>query len=255
MRAVPPRRGFLSPRPISCPMTSGDSLISVNFAEPFPLFPLSATMLMPHGIVPLRIFEPRYKQMVADALDGPKQFAMATFRGEQWIHEYHGRPAIRPVVCLGQIMQHMQFEDGTYAIVVQGLCRATVIEELDADEELLYRRAILKPLDVDHPDEGMLESFRHRITEALETDRLADLRGAPGILEHLRNNDIPTSVLIEVLGFQFLADPELRYKLLASDDVTERADIVQHELMNVQRLLRRAQPQRKIETPKGCHWN
>ncbi len=242
-------------------MAPGDSLISVNFSEPFALFPLNATMLMPHGIVPLRIFEPRYKQMVAHALGehtaggGTKQFAMATFRGEQWMHEYHGRPAIRPVVCLGQIMKHMEFEDGTYAVVLQGLCRATVVEELPADEDYLYRRAILKPLDVEAPDEDRLVPFRETITEAMETDLLADLRGAAGILEHLRNNDIPTSVLIEVLGFQFLADQELRYRLLASDDPDERAKIVQHELMDVQRLLRRAKPQREMETPKGCSWN
>ena len=234
---------------------SGDHTISVNFAEPFPLFPLNATMLMPHGIVPLRIFEARYRQMVADALDGPKQFAMATFRGDQWQHEYHGRPAIRPVACLGQIMQHVRFDDGTYAIVLQGLCRVQIVEELPPDEELQYRQAILRPLDIDRPDEDLLEAFRLRMTEAMERDRLADLRGAPGIVEHLKNSEIPTSVLVEVLGFQFLADPELRYKLLASDDASERADIVSHELMNVQRLLRKAHRQRLVDTPKGCAWN
>ncbi len=232
-----------------------DQTIAVNFGEPFAIFPLNGTMLMPHGIVPLRIFEPRYKQMVADALDGPKQFAMATFRGDQWQHEYHGRPAIRPVVCLGQIMQHVQVEDGTYAVVLQGLCRAEIIEELPPDEDLLYRRAMLRPIDIDRPDEDLLEGFRLRMTTALESDRLADLRGAPGIVEHLKNTDIPTSVLVEVLGFQYLADQELRYKLLASEDPRERADIVSAELMDVQRLLRRAQPQRNVEAPKGCQWN
>jgi hypothetical protein len=234
---------------------SGDHSISVNFGEPFALFPLAGTMLMPHGILPLRIFEPRYKQMVSDAIEGSRQFAMATFRGDQWQHEYHGRPAIRPVVCLGQIMQDMKFEDGTYAIVLHGLCRARIIEEFAPDEELLYRRAILRPIDAGEPDEELLETFRTRITAAIESDRLADLRGAKGLLEHLKNQEIPTSVLVEVLGFQFLADPELRYKLLASDDPTERADIVADELMDVQRLLRRAQPQRLVDTPKGCHWN
>jgi uncharacterized protein len=242
---------------------SADSSVSVNFAEPFALFPLPETMLMPHGIRPLRIFEPRYKQMVADALAGTRQIAMATFRNERgavggepgWQQDYHGRPAIRPVVCLGQIMQDVELDDGTYAIVLHGLCRCRVVEELAADEELLYRRAFLRPLDAGGTDEELLESFRVRMTSAIESDRLGDLRGAKGLLEHLKNNDIPTSVLIEVLGFQYLSDPELRYKLLASDDPSERADIVAQELMDVQRLLRRAQPQRLVETPKGCHWN
>lgn len=229
--------------------------IQVNFGRPFALFPLSGTMLMPHGVLPLQIFEPRYKQMVVDALDDTKQFAMATFHGDQWEHEYHGRPAIRPVVCLGHIVQHMRMEDGTYRLWLQGLCRARIVEELPPDDELLYRRAVLRPIEVDDPDELSLASFRRRIVEAIETDRLGDLRGAKGMLEHLKNDEIPTSALVEVLGFQFLSDQEVRYRLLATDDAGERAALVSEQLMDLQDLLRRAQPQRSMNEPKGCHWN
>ncbi len=229
--------------------------IQVNFGAPKGLFPLQGTMLMPHGILPLHVFEPRYRELVKDALEGDKQFAMATFHGDQWQHEYHGRPAIRPVVCLGQIMQHAELPDGSYGIVLQGLCRARIVEELPPDDDILYRRAMLRPLDLTEPDEESLASFRRSITDAIEHERLADLRGASGMLEHLRNDEIPTSTLVEVLGFQFLANPETRYKLLACDDAEERADIVRHELLDLEKLLRRAQPQRLVETPKGCHWN
>jgi Lon protease-like protein len=232
--------------------------IQVNFGSPKGLFPLSGTMLMPHGILPLHVFEPRYRQLVKDALadgTGDKQFAMATFHGDQWQHEYHGRPAIRPVVCLGQIMQHAELDNGSYMIVLQGLCRCRIVEELPPDEECLYRRAMLRPIDLTEPDEEALAAFRVSITDAIEHDRLADLRGAQGMLEYLKNDEVPTSALIEILGFQFLSSPETRYKLLACDDAEERADIVQHELLDLEKLLRRAHPQRLVETPKGCHWN
>lgn len=247
--------------------------IQVNFGTPKGLFPLNGTMLMPHGILPLHVFEPRYRQLVTDALaeggstisddddDGGigsaagKQFAMATFHGDQWQHEYHGRPAIRPVVCLGQIMQHAELPDGSFGIVVQGLCRARIVEELPPDDDVLYRRAMLRPLDISAPDEEALEGFRRRITEAIQSEQLADLRGAEGMLEHLRNEEIPTSALVEVLGFQFMGDQEKRYRLLACDDPEERAQIVSHELMDIQNLLRRARSQRAVETPKGCNWN
>jgi Lon protease-like protein len=240
---------------------SSESTIQVNFGTPKGLFPLNGTMLMPHGILPLHVFEPRYRQLVMNALadgeadEGGKQFAMATFHGDQWQHEYHGRPAIRPVVCLGQIMQHAELPDGSYGIVVQGLCRARIVEELPPDDDVLYRRALLRPLDVSAPDEEALEHFRRSITEAIESDRLSDLRGAEGMLEHLKNEEIPTSALVEVLGFQFLGDQEKRYKLLACDDPEERAEIVSHELFDIQNLLRRAHSQRLVETPKGCNWN
>ena len=123
------------------------------------------------------------------------------------------------------------------------------------DEDTLYRRAMLRPLDLSEPDEEALDSFRHRIAEAIEHDRLSDLRGAQGMLEHLRNTEIPTSALVEVLGFQFLGDQETRYRLLACDDAEERAEIVKHELLDIEKLLKRARPQRLVETPKGCTWN
>jgi Lon protease-like protein len=241
--------------------------IQVNFGTPKGLFPLNGTMLMPHGILPLHVFEPRYRQLVADALaegegdvfeEGRSggQFAMATFHGDQWKHEYHGRPAIRPVVCLGQIVQHAEMPDGSYMIVLQGLCRARIVEELPPDDDVLYRRAMLRPPDLGAPDEEALEGFRRRIAEAIESDRLSDLRGAEGMLEHLRNEEIPSSALFDVLGFQFIQnDQETRYRLLACDDAQERAQIVTHELLDIQNLLRRARSQRLVETPKGCHWN
>ncbi len=232
-----------------------ETTVRVNFGEPMPLFPLSGTQLLPHIPVPLRVFEPRYVQMVDDVLLTTKQFAMATFHGDQWLQEYHGRPALRPIVCIGHIMQHASMDDGTYWLILHGLCRARIIEELPPEEDKLYRRAMLRPLDEDEPDEIALEPYRQRITEAMENDRLADLRNAKGVLEHLKNHDIPTSVLIELLGHQFVSNEERRYRLLACDDAERRAEIVSGELMSIQRLLQKAYPQRMVETPKGCHWN
>src|ERR1051325_908181 len=126
---------------------SSETTVQVNFGDSMPLFPLNGTMLMPHGVLHLHMFEPRYRQMTQDILESTKQFATATFQGDQWEHEYHGRPAIRPVVCVSHVVQHAEVADGTYGLIVQGLCRARVIEELPADEEKLYRRALLKPLD------------------------------------------------------------------------------------------------------------
>lgn len=234
---------------------SGETTISVNFGRPMPLFPLDGLVLMPHGVFPLHIFEPRYRQMVTDALDGAGQIAMAMFDGEQWTHEYHGRPAVRPIVCVGQIIQHMKLPDGRYAIVLQGLCRARIVEEMPSDEEILYRRAMLEPVDLGDADEDALEPFRQRVVEAIEHDKLKDLRGSQGLLEHLKNPTIPTSALMEVLGFTFLSDNELRYRLLACENALERARLVSGELMGLQQLLRRAAPQRSTDAPKGCCWN
>jgi Lon protease-like protein len=102
------------------------------------LFPLPNLVLFPHVAWPLHIFEPRYRQMVADALDDDRLIALALLR-PGWEKDYLERPAICPVVCLGRIYQEERLADGRYNLLLQGLCRARVREELQTDR--LYRVA------------------------------------------------------------------------------------------------------------------
>lgn len=231
--------------------------VQVNFGRPMPLFPLSGPALLPHGVIPLHIFESRYRELVADVLDGERQFAMAMYETPSAATHLNAapRPSIRPVVCVGHILHAERTPDGRYALMLQGLCRARVLHEVPAPDGRQYRSAFLMPIDMVEPDERKLEGFRRRITGAIESDRLADLRDSDKFLEHLKDPDVPTSVLLEVLGFTYLTDSELRYKLLASDDPVERAALLSEELMHIQRLLRRAAPQRTVEAPKGVCWN
>src|SRR5687768_2370471 len=67
-----------------------------------PLFPLPNVVLFPRAVLPLHIFEERYKTMAADALAGDRLVAMALLR-PGWEKSYYGRPAIEPVVCVGTI--------------------------------------------------------------------------------------------------------------------------------------------------------
>ena len=94
--------------------------IRVNFGKPMAFFPLAAVSLVPHGVVQLHIFEPRYRQMVSDALDEAGQIAMAVFDGEAWQEEYHGAPPVRPMMCVGQIVAHEALADGRFNIALQG---------------------------------------------------------------------------------------------------------------------------------------
>ena len=97
--------------------------IRVNFQLPIPLFPLPEAILLPQSVTPLHIFEPRYRQMVETTLDRSGQIAMACFADETWRDAYDAAPPLRPVVCLGQIVQHERVSDG-YNIVLHGVCRA-----------------------------------------------------------------------------------------------------------------------------------
>ncbi|MBZ0173448.1 MAG: LON peptidase substrate-binding domain-containing protein, partial [Phycisphaerales bacterium] len=156
--------------------------IQVNFSRPMPLFPLDQATLLPQQVLPLHIFEERYLQMINDALDGAGQIAMAVFRGSRWKKEYHGRPPLRPAVCIGQMVQHEQLPDGRFNILLQGICRARIVEEIGAEEGVLYRRAMLQPVGVGEIDEGELEGLRDWLDDALTDSPLKQMTAAETVL-------------------------------------------------------------------------
>jgi Lon protease-like protein len=240
--------------------------IRVNFAKPMPLFPLASVTLMPHAVLPLHIFEPRYRQMMGDALDGPGQIAMAVFEGDRWQHEYHGRPPIRPAVCVGQIVQHQKLDDGRYNIALHGVCRARLIHELPADGQRLYRSAMLEPVGLEHEHaEDRLADARERLARMLAAEPLSDLKEAELVVKHLGDEDLPTSAVLELITCSLLRDAEMRYyhelhyRLLSEGDPVRRADLIQAALADLGRLLDRARRQRALiapdAPPRGCCWN
>ncbi len=233
-------------------------MIQINFSRRFPLFPLAGICLLPHATIPLHIFEPRYIQMVSEALDGSSQIAMATFQGNRWQQEYHGNPPIRPVVCLGQIEKYERLPMGRYNIMLQGICRATVVQEEMPDEGRPYRIARLAPLDANPEDhEAELVGWRHRVRELLQGDPLSSMRLGADVLKWFERDDIPSHVLIEIVGHLLMTtaeDAERRYRLLAEPDTIERAEYTESQLRGLERLLADVQHQ-TTDWPKGCSWN
>src|SRR5215216_1637862 len=92
------------------------------------LFPLPNLVLFPHVMQPLHIFEPRYRQMTADALDGDRLIAMVLPR-PGWELDYAGKPAVHPVACLGKVVAEQRLDDGRFNILLRGLSRLRIIEE------------------------------------------------------------------------------------------------------------------------------
>ncbi|HVZ94098.1 MAG TPA: LON peptidase substrate-binding domain-containing protein, partial [Phycisphaerales bacterium] len=178
-------------------MPTEPSTVRVNFSRPFALFPLDGVVILPHALLRLFIFEPRYRQMVADALDSSGQIAMAVFKGDDWKHEYHGNPPIHPAVCVGQIVHHDKLPDGNYRIMLQGVCRARIREELpfggespSTGEDRLYRTAMLEPNETGDPDEDRLALARQSLLTMLTDDPLADLAAARSVVRESKEHEI-----------------------------------------------------------------
>ena len=102
-----------------------------------PLFPLPEVVLFPGVPRPLLIFEPRYREMVADALKGNKIIGMVLLR-PGYEKDYEGRPPIYGIGCAGVIEDYEQLPDGRYGILLRGLTTFRVVSE---DQRKPYRLA------------------------------------------------------------------------------------------------------------------
>lgn len=106
-----------------------------------PVFPLANLWLFPSVVMPLHIFEPRYRQMVEDSLDGPGRLVLGTIVGGHEA-ESAGAPPIHTVAGLGEIGRHEKLADGRFNLLLVGLARVFV-REVPSDR--LYRKVEWSP--------------------------------------------------------------------------------------------------------------
>jgi uncharacterized protein len=122
-----------------------------------PLFPLPNVVLFPNVSLPLHVFEGRYREMVADALEGDRLIGMVLLR-PGWEGDYEGRPPVYQVGCAGVITHHDRTPDGRFNIVLRGLEKFRITEE---NASRSYRLAT-----VDNLHEPVAEAEREEIRAA-----------------------------------------------------------------------------------------
>ena len=132
-----------------------------------PLFPLPEVVLFPGVPRPLLIYEPRYREMVADALKGDKVIGMVLLR-PGFEKDYEGRPPIYEVGCAGVIDDYELLPDGRYGILLRGLTTFRVVSE---DQRKPYRLARVEavPELLKNEELGPLSTLRERLSQLLYT--------------------------------------------------------------------------------------
>ena len=184
-----------------------------------PLFPLPNVVLFPRAVLPLHVFEERYKVMTADALRGDRQVAMGLLQ-PGWERDYYCKPAIDPVVCIGTILTYEKLADGKYNFLLQGHTRARVVREVDAIGKP-YRLATLEPIAEATVPEADLDPERRRLAGMFTGGSLAALPTAAQFREILAG-PLPTSDVVDLVAFNLLEDVTLKQSLLADGDVSAR---------------------------------
>ena len=177
-----------------------------------PLFPLPNVVLFPNVFLPLHIFEPRYRQMVAEALEGDRIIGMVLLRPG---HEtnYEGTPPVYATGCSGLITHDEKLEDGRYNLVLRGLEKFSITNEEPAAVGRLYRTAVISPIheSVTATARLALRLERQRLQHLLETrfgghldprlpESMADEDLINALAQYLEFDPLEKLALLECLG-------------------------------------------------------
>jgi uncharacterized protein len=188
-----------------------------------PLFPLPEVVLFPGVPRPLLIYEPRYREMVADALKGDRVIGMVLLR-PGYEKDYEGRPPIYSVGCAGVIEDYQQFPDGRYAILLRGLTTFRIMSE---DQRKPYRLARIEALPESLKDEerGTLSTVRERLSQLLYTALPLDVE--------------PPDPGLDDAEFVNVTAQNLRMPEADRQDLLERSSVLARARALVERLERR----------------
>lgn len=197
-----------------------------------PIFPLPEMALLPGELMPLYIFEPRYRRMLADALAGDRLIAMARFE-PGWEGNYYGNPEVKKIMGLGTVVAHHAQADGGSEIVLRGLARVTLLEVV---REMPYRLGRVDTMPEAVSDPAKLKQLTAEIFGMLES--LCGQQDHPfgdGECSGLPLEELPGR-LVPLLQY----DVETKHKLLSCDDLVCRLEVVLKGLKSRERQARMA---------------
>jgi Lon protease-like protein len=206
---------------------SGDFADLEDFAGTARLFPLPNVVFFPFVMLPLHIFEPRYRQMTADALATDRLIAMALLQ-PGWEADYDGQRPVHPVACLGRIIAEQRLEEGRYNILLRGVSRVRILH--DVHQGKLYRSARVELLkDSAMPAGTTGKDLRRRLIERVPGWFPAPTAGMEQ-LQKLLQTDLPLGALCDIVSFALPLTIEAKQRLLEELEVQERVRWLLHYL-------------------------
>ena len=199
-----------------------DPTILENFDGKVRLFPLPNVVLFPRVIQPLHIFEPRYKQMVEDALEDNRLIALCLLQPTAGLGG--STSPIYPDICIGQILQEERLPDGRFNLLLQGVSRAKIISEVNNGK--LYRTAKVEILhDVPNSSEENADRMRTRLVKRM-TKWFTQQPSAKEQLDRLVNSDLSLGNLCDVFSFALPLSVDMKILLLQLVNVEDRASLL-----------------------------
>jgi len=212
--------------PIQFAGGSSDADLAIALQR-LPMFPLPGVVLLPHALLPLHIFEERYRAMTRDALKGSRFIVVSLIApGESEAAE---KPAVQRIAGVGEIMMAHELPDGRFNLVLRGRARIRIDEELATSRPYREIAATVLP-DLPVLDDAELRDADQSLRAI--AGQLADAipEGGDILRQIVASQDTPAG-LVDVLTAQLVYDPMTRQRLLETREVMRRIERVSAEVV------------------------
>lgn len=202
---------------------------------------LPNAILFPQAVLPLHIFESRYRRMLKDALETHRMFCIALMREEPT----PGQPEPRPydVGCAGIISASFELPDGTSNVLLQGLHRVRFMEFLPG---MPYPVAAVEPLETTHEPDAETNELASRIGKLAKL-RASAAKGIPSPLLHALSAIGDAELLADMVSFTLLTDLRQKQQLLEMLDLRRR---LQKLLACLERQIKQLKLQKQLKPTK-----
>ena len=218
-----------------------------DFSGEAPIFPLPDVVFFPKTLLPLHIFEPRYRQMIRDVLAGERLVAI-TLLQEGWEHHQEQESPFHSIGTLAYIEEVEPLEDGKSNILLNGLVKVHITE---LPKTAPYRHGAMRIIQ-DTAERWQINQERERLLQRFR--RIAELAWENFPIRDIEQADMSLETLVNLMATWLPIPLNEKQKLLEIDNIVLRSEIVREFLrqeMDDLSLLNTLH----LPTPDNPHWN
>ncbi len=186
-------------------------------------------MFLPGSLLPLHVFEPRYRALVADVMDGSGLFAVPQL-APGWESRAGGSPAVHEVAGLGQIVRHQPLDEGRCNLILYGIGRVRIVSEAPVDTP--YRQVRAQLLADRRPGDATLARLVSEV-QALGAGLVTVQAELAGALARVAEGRKDPLAYLDTVAHLVLTTPDARQAWLDEDDVEVRTALVQAALASL----------------------
>ncbi len=192
-----------------------------------PLFPLEDVVLFPHSMIPLYVFEARYRKMVRDVLASNRLVAIS-LQLEREDPAVEAAPRVAAIASVGELVLAQELPDGRFNLVVRGRARIGIDQELPSEEP--YRLVAAHEIPDDQPEKSAELDDADTTLRALVTGLAESIPDGGELLKHVAAAQESPAALANVMAASLVADAKARQRLLETTDVFQRLEQLSTEV-------------------------